>query len=106
MIRMQPEPGYRWYVRDADSGAVLGWFDYQVASWFAADQRQVGRDVEIGRARRSGDRAQVADALWRFLCQCYADRTRDHVPQFIEENARDVLEATCYMIVAGSRLSS
>jgi hypothetical protein len=43
------------------------------------------------------ERRQVADALWRFLCQCYADRTRDHVPQFIEEHARDVLDVPCYL---------
>lgn len=43
------------------------------------------------------ERREVADALWRFLCQCCADRTRDHVPQFIEEHARDVLDVTCYL---------
>ncbi len=48
MIRREPEPGYRWYVRDPDSGAVLGWFDYQVAHWFADEKRQAGREVEIG----------------------------------------------------------
>jgi hypothetical protein len=48
MIRREPEPGYRWFVRDGESGAVLGWFDYQVACWFAADQRQAGRKVEVG----------------------------------------------------------
>jgi hypothetical protein len=69
MIRRAPEPGYRWYVRDADSGAVLGWFDYQVVHRFADERRQTGREVEIGCGwrsfwqppgldRRSGRRAQ------------------------------------------------
>jgi hypothetical protein len=63
MIRRQPEPGYRWYVRDAGSGAVLGWFDYQVACWFAADQRQARREVEVGygwRSLRQPRRARLA----------------------------------------------
>jgi len=53
MIRRAPEPGYRWFVRDGESGAVLGWFDYDVAQWFAAEQRQAGRQVEIGYGWRS-----------------------------------------------------
>jgi hypothetical protein len=53
MIRRAPELGCRWYVRDADSGDVLGWFDYQVARWFADEQRQAGREVEIGYSWRS-----------------------------------------------------
>jgi hypothetical protein len=53
VIRRQPEPGYRWYVRDADSDAVLGWFDYQLAHCFAAQERQTGRQVEIGFSWRS-----------------------------------------------------
>ena len=53
MIRSAPEPGYRWFVRDAESGAVLGWFHYQRAHWFAAEQRQAGRRVEIGYGWRS-----------------------------------------------------
>jgi hypothetical protein len=64
MIRRQPEPGYRWYVRDAGSGAALGWFDYQVACWFAADQRHPGREVEVGynwRSLRQPRRARQAD---------------------------------------------
>jgi hypothetical protein len=52
MIRREPQPGYRWFVRDTESG-VLGWFDYQVAHWFAEEQRQAGRDVEIGYSWRS-----------------------------------------------------
>ena len=47
MVRSEPGPGYRWLVRDAGSGAVLGWFDYR-ACWFADQQRQAGRQVEIG----------------------------------------------------------
>ena len=53
MIRSAPEPGYRWFVRDAESGAVLGWFHYQLAHWFAAEERQSGRQVEIGYGWRS-----------------------------------------------------
>jgi len=53
MIRSEPEPGYRWFVRDADSGAVLGWFDFHMAHWFAEEQRQAGRDAEIGYGWRS-----------------------------------------------------
>ena len=48
MIRRAPEPGCRWLVRDGENGAVLGWFDYQVARWFANEQRQADRQVEIG----------------------------------------------------------
>jgi hypothetical protein len=47
-VRNEPEPGHRWFVRDARSGAVLGWFDFGMAHWFADDQRQFGRQVEIG----------------------------------------------------------
>jgi hypothetical protein len=39
MIRTEPEPGYRWLVRDGESGADLGCFDYQVAHWLADEQR-------------------------------------------------------------------
>jgi hypothetical protein len=53
MIRSAPEPGYRWFVRDTESGAVLGWFHYQRAQWFAAEQRQAGRQVEMGYGWRS-----------------------------------------------------
>jgi len=56
MIRSASEPGYRWFVRDAESGAVLGWFDFQVAHWFADEQRYAGREVEIGFGLRN---------LWR-----------------------------------------
>ena len=48
IVRSEPEPGHRWFVRDAGSGAVLGWFDYQVANWLADAQRGIGRKVEIG----------------------------------------------------------
>ena len=48
MIRRHPEPGCRWHVRDA----VLGWFSYQVARRFADEQRQTGRQVEIGYSSR------------------------------------------------------
>jgi hypothetical protein len=47
MVRSEPEPGYRWLVGDAGSGAVLGWFGYR-ACWFADQQGQAGRQVEIG----------------------------------------------------------
>jgi len=60
LIRSAPEPGYRWFVRDAESGAVLGWFHYQRAHWFAAEQRQAGRQVEIGYGWRSLWRAPQA----------------------------------------------
>jgi hypothetical protein len=39
----------------------------------------------------------AAEALWRFLCLCYADRSHDHVAQFITEHAREPVEATCYL---------
>ena len=29
LVRRVPEPVYRWFVRDVESGAVLEWFDYQ-----------------------------------------------------------------------------
>lgn len=53
VIRKAPEPGYRWFVRDTESGAVLGWFDHQVAHWFADEQHRAGRQVEIGCSRHS-----------------------------------------------------
>jgi len=53
IVRSQPEPGHRWFVRDTQSGAILGWFDHQVAHWHAHEQRQFGRDVEIGYIWRS-----------------------------------------------------
>src|SRR5713226_9948225 len=34
------------------------------------------------------DRRAAAGALWRFLCQCYVDRARDHVRQFVNAHAR------------------
>lgn len=68
MIRRQPEPGYRWYVRDADSGAVLGWFDYQLALWFADQERQSGRKVEIGYS-------------WRILWQRFRARQPQRQPR-------------------------
>src|SRR5258706_15114352 len=36
------------------------------------------------------ERRQVADALWRFLCPCGADRPPDPLPQFTAQQARDV----------------
>jgi hypothetical protein len=67
MIRRTPELGYRWFVHDGDSGAVLGWFDYQ-AHWFADEQRQAGREVEIGYS-------------WRSLCQPRRPRQPDRQPR-------------------------
>jgi len=52
MVRREPEPSYRWFVRDTESGAVLGWFDYE-AHWFADEQLGAGRRVEIGYSWRS-----------------------------------------------------
>jgi hypothetical protein len=31
IVRRRPELGYRWFVPDASSGAVLGWLDCQLA---------------------------------------------------------------------------
>jgi hypothetical protein len=45
------------------------------------------------------DQREAADALWRFVCRCHADRTRDHVALFIEEHAREILDLTCYLPV-------
>jgi len=57
IVRRRPEPGSRWFVRDAGSGAVPGWFDCQLAHWYADEQqRHSGRKVEIG-------------YRWRSLCQ-------------------------------------
>ena len=53
MVGGAPGPGYRGWVRDAGSGAVLRWFDDQVACWFAAEERQAGREVEVGYSWRS-----------------------------------------------------
>jgi hypothetical protein len=39
----------------------------------------------------------AANALWRFLCQCYADRSHDHVTQFITEHAREPVQKMCYL---------
>jgi hypothetical protein len=65
MVREAPEPGYLWYVRDANSGAVLGCFDYQVAHWFADERRQTGREVEIGYGWRSLWQPRAARGLER-----------------------------------------
>jgi hypothetical protein len=43
------------------------------------------------------EESRAAEALWRFLCSCYADRYHDQVAQFITEHAREPLEATCYL---------
>jgi hypothetical protein len=45
------------------------------------------------------ERREAEDALWRFLCQCYGIQTHDHVPLFIEEHARVILDLTCYLPV-------
>jgi hypothetical protein len=45
------------------------------------------------------DPREVADALWRFVCRCHADRTRDHAGLFVEEHAREVLDLVCYLPV-------
>jgi hypothetical protein len=42
-------------------------------------------------------RKAAGEAVWRFLCLCYADRTHDHVTQFISEHAREPVQATCYL---------
>ena len=68
MVRREPELGYRWFVRDTDSGAVLGWFDYEVAHWFADDQQHVGRQVEICYG-------------WRSLWQPPRDRQPERQPR-------------------------
>lgn len=44
-------------------------------------------------------RRDAETALWRFVCQCCADRTHDHVQPFIREHAREVLDLTCYLPV-------
>ena len=68
MVRSEPEPGYGWCVRDAGGGAVLRWFDYQVACWFAAEERQAGREVEVGyswrRLRRPGRARRAERRPW------------------------------------------
>ena len=66
------------------------------------------RNGHIRRLKRSSfsdprfeylERRKAADALWRFLCQCYADRTHDHISLFIAEYAWEILDLTCYLPV-------
>lgn len=45
------------------------------------------------------DQRAAERALWRFVCQCHADRNGDHVAPFVEEHARKVLNLTCYLPV-------
>lgn len=45
------------------------------------------------------DQRAAADALWRFTCQCVADRAADHVTPFIRQRAREILELVCYLPV-------
>jgi hypothetical protein len=45
------------------------------------------------------DQRGAADLLWRFVCLCNIDRKHDHVPRFVEQHAREVLDLTCYLPV-------
>jgi hypothetical protein len=45
------------------------------------------------------ERRQVEAVLWRFLCESYTDRARDHVQRFIAEHAWEIRELTCYLPV-------
>jgi hypothetical protein len=42
---------------------------------------------------------EAEEALWWFVCQCNLDRARNHVPLFIADRAREILELTCYLPV-------
>jgi hypothetical protein len=37
------------------------------------------------------------DAVWRFVAECWADRSTDHVPVFLTRNAAEVEHAACYI---------
>jgi hypothetical protein len=39
------------------------------------------------------------DAVWRFVAECWADRSADYVPVFVERHAAVVRQATCYLPV-------
>ena len=61
---------------------------------------QLAQSVILGDPRFEYlEQREAADALWRFVCQCHADRSHDHVAPFIAERAREVLELTCYLPV-------
>jgi hypothetical protein len=39
------------------------------------------------------------DAVWRFVAECWADRSTDHVPAFVARHAAEVMHVTCYLPV-------
>lgn len=39
------------------------------------------------------------DEVWRFVAECWADRSADHVPVFVARHAAEVKHATCYIPV-------
>lgn len=45
------------------------------------------------------DGRKLDDLLWRFIHACFRDRSHDKVRAFIDEQARAVQEATCYLPV-------
>jgi hypothetical protein len=68
IVRKEPEPGYWWYVRYTDGGAVLGWFDYQAASWHAAPGTRGGaHDGRRAIARHPGPATCSGRACWAEL---------------------------------------
>jgi hypothetical protein len=77
-----------------------------------ADFRWLYLGPEAGQAYREALAAVLGDlrlehlgqdgaeeALWRFACQCGADRATDHAGPFVREHARDVLDVVCYLTV-------
>ncbi len=46
------------------------------------------------------------DEVWRFVAECWADRSADYVPVFVERHAADVRHATCYLPVEFLTVSS
>jgi hypothetical protein len=78
----------------------------------SADFRRLYLEPDAGQAYQETHAAVLGDlrleyldqdtadkALWRFACQCSADRATDHVTLFIKKHARDVLDVVCYLPV-------
>jgi hypothetical protein len=52
------------------------------------------------------DQRAAAEALWRFVCRCVADRATDHVGPWVKEYAREILERVCYLPVEHLQVES
>jgi hypothetical protein len=73
MIRRQPEPGYRWYVRDAGTGAVLGG---STTRWRAGSQLTSARPA----ARSKSGTAGAVSASRAALATPTGNRTQSPKP--------------------------